>query len=1149
MAVTATDETRAHYQRPEVREIITRYAMPGDGADGAWRVLNGDFSWWYHNEGDIQRLLNVDDYDQIINKVRTLYQSLNVFWQPLRFGWRDRPDDSWPSSALSLGTLRDTIAYSLGVDIDRVGGDIEEPAIKAAVEAAAQFLVDDLKKNGIVKSTWAAFSGGGIYIHVHHGICRPAQDGPDVREEFFVLLTDRFNSYIQHISEEFFKIHPEHADKVKFDSLNNQKRVFKCILSIHKTKDYAVTPLNRDAIKIDFDRARLPLKPDMIEDAGRWYSTFDPAEREPLLKLLDNFKDEEKETRARERLESGIRSEPGDMFRSPVKTEVSDFPPCIKNIIGTPNTGEGKTRFAGVLSAYLFQAGWGEDEAWDLVRTVSDRNGLGGAEHIFDSCFGAICCPTCKTIQEDAAGYPHLGLKGLGACKQDEKCDTSPCDYGITFFMDEWCKRAQIERENAVRGAGEPARAISELILQDLTKAKGRKRRVNPITGEFEADPETGEDTIPELTLSPTKASAAILNHMPLRRSATDTAKDPAIWRCVGGIWHPDGEEVIEVLINSVAGDLSYERGRQETFKRIRGMADRVTFDSDPFLLPAQDGMVDLKTGEVSDYGPDAYVTFRYGAEVKGEADIRPSLWLLCSSLPDPRDVLTALDICGEAVIRRPSDSIIQLIGAGSNGKGMFERMISELVTDERISNITLSEAKASRFGPGEVLGKDLWILSEVEEVKQAINLLKKVATGERMDSDQKYGGRIRGKPHVLPILDCNNAIDFGDDSWGRKRRVIKLDWPFTFGYTPDTRLKDPHWEDKITSPMALAGLLQIIVARAPHLIESKRIYNRKKPEEMAEEYRRQQYSLHYFCEECLTTEKDDRLLIIGGEGERLTTTKLFEEYQEYCRLFHVPVPAGKGQVGKYIKEKFTISSVVSRENNVQVRYYPGLWIAKSATKAHADISLSYDSYNSYSKATAKLQEKDSKNSIRSLLATAATEEWPKEVIAEIERMFKFIESCENPQEISYENYLQKCCNTVAAVALGQQIAIPEKSAVAKGQSAVATTVAKPDPQVYLKMEIDYLRTEIDGKSEETPPTGGEETPTPTTAQALPEQIELKLRKAGRKDSTGRHGLAVSDLEPGELEFLHGMGWTDGTIEVSGVRVLWAPAKPTETGA
>jgi hypothetical protein len=587
-----------------------------------------------------------------------------------------------------------------------------------------------------------------------------------------------------------------------------------------------------------------------------------------------------------------------------------------------------------------------------------------------------------------------------------------------------------------------------KLQLLDLTKATGKIERVNPVTGEPEADPDTGETRIAKLTLSPTKASAAILNSMLLRRSATDTKNEPDIWRFEGGIWKPDGEEVIKNLINLVAGDLSYERGRQEIFKRLRGQAQRASFDSDPCILPAQDGVIDLRTGTVSDYRPEDHLTFKYGAEIEGESDILPALWLLCSSLPDPRDVLTALDICAEAVIRRPSDSIIQLIGPGANGKGMYERMISALVTDARITNITLQEAKASRFGPGAVLGKDLWILSEVEEVKQAINLLK-------------YGGRIQGKPHVLPILDCNNAIDFGDDSWGRKRRMIKLDWPFTFDYVPGTRLKDPHLEEKITSPDALAGLLKIIVARAPHLIESKRIYNRKRPEEMAEEYRRQQYSLHYFCEECLTTNEEDALSnpagwAYPGSTARLLTQGLYDEYLEYCQLFRVPVPAEKGQMGKYLREKFGISSISTREKNEQVRYYPGLWIAKSAKLAHAELHLSF---SSFTLASAKLQEKDSENSISSLLASAASGEWPKEVLDEIERMFCFIESCQDPQEICYDKFLQNAEAAEAAEAKGQQVAIPEKSAEAKGHSAVATAEATPEVST-IKAELQLAEDE-----------------------------------------------------------------------------------------
>lgn len=666
-----------------------------------------------------------------------------------------------------------------------------------------------------------------------------------------------------------------------------------------------------------------------------------------------------------------------------------------------------------------------------------------------------------RSITEDGAKIAIIEWSGNPALTESECCRAYASSEKLTCkllqnvrYVGERCEREFCEfprlRKTAMStSAEEGQRGHEGVTLQDLTRARGRKKRVNSETGEPELDPLTGDDTVPDLALSPTKASSAVLDHMLLRRSITDTKRDPDLWRYERGIWRPDGEEVIEVLINSVAGDLSYERVRQEIYKRIRGMVRRVAFDADPYLLPAQDGLVNLKTGEVSDYGPEAYVTFKYGAEAdKSEADIKPALWLLCSSLPDPRDVLTALDICAEAVIRRPSDSIIQLIGSGANGKGMYERMISVLVTDERITSITLAEAKASRFGPGAVLGKDLWVLSEVEEVRQAINLLKKVATGERMDSDLKYGGRIQGKPHVLPILDCNNAIDFGDDSWGRKRRVIKLDFPYTFDYVPGTRRKDPHLEQKITSPAALAGLLKIIVARAPHLIESKRIFNRKRPDEMAEEYRRQQYSLHYFCEECLTINEEEALgdQWPGSTPPRLTTSALYEEYQEYCRLFHVPVPAEKGQIGKYLKEKFGVSSVATREQNQGVRYYPGLWMAKSAKLARAEMFLSFGSNSSNTLATAQQQREDKENSISSLLATVATEDWPKEVLTEIERMYDFIESCEDPQQISLDDYLQNPVATVAPVAKGQQITISEKSAVAKDHSAVAEHVAKRNP-------------------------------------------------------------------------------------------------------
>jgi hypothetical protein len=376
----------------------------------------------------------------LIDTYRTLYQTLNVFDPGLRGVFRPK-EKITPENP--LGTPADTQAYTLGCDIDKGHGcNIEDFETKQAVDAAAQFLVADLKRNGIHDSVWVLFSGGGIYVHIHHGICQPGTI--EGRDEFLEMVTDCFNGYIAHISEEFFSIHPECKGKVKYDALNNSKRIFKCILSIHKSKPYAVTPLDRDAIRIDFERARVPLKPDMIEEARNWYSTYDPAERVPLLKLLDQFQIPKEERKKRSDKDS---KEP---FAFAVKIDCKDFPPCIKHIIDTTNTGGGKTRFSAVLSTFLFQAGWSEDEAWEVVKTVSERNGLDNAHHIFDSCFGRISCPSCKTIQNDEAGYPHLGLKGLGACKPDEKCDRWPGDYGLIHFLSRMVPKAKEQPDGEI---------------------------------------------------------------------------------------------------------------------------------------------------------------------------------------------------------------------------------------------------------------------------------------------------------------------------------------------------------------------------------------------------------------------------------------------------------------------------------------------------------------------------------------------------------------------------------------------------------------------------------------------------------------------------------------------------------------------------
>jgi hypothetical protein len=135
-------------------------------------------------------------------------------------------------------------------------------------------------------------------------------------------------------------------------------------------------------------------------------------------------------------------------------------------------------------------------------------------------------------------------------------------------------------------------RLAAGLTLEQLTKATGKMKQIDPDTG----DPvlEEGKPVlIAKRTLSPSKAAKVIGHLMSLRISAGDTKDNQKLWRCNGKIWASDGERQVKNLIDAAIGDLSYEKGLQETLRRIRGISDTVTFDSNPYLFPALDEVIE----------------------------------------------------------------------------------------------------------------------------------------------------------------------------------------------------------------------------------------------------------------------------------------------------------------------------------------------------------------------------------------------------------------------------------------------------------------------------------------------------------------------------------------------------------------------------
>jgi hypothetical protein len=214
----------------------------------------------------------------------------------------------------------------------------------------------------------------------------------------------------------------------------------------------------------------------------------------------------------------------------------------------------------------------------------------------------------------------------------------------------------------------------------------------------------------------------------------------------------------------------------------------------------------------------------------------------------------------------------------------------------------------------------------------------------------------------------------------------------------------DRHLEEKLTQPQILSAINKLMAARGPYLAKERKIYTRKRSGEMAEEYRRQQYSLNCYSEECLE----------ASPGAVLLVKDCYDEYLEYCKYFAVPTPAEKSPFGKYIKACFGVES----KSEDGKRVYRGLAINAKAHTVWAQEKSNYDiSYKSDDEMgidwkntaknrrntalyTAYLEEINNNGGVY----TADTGEYLKSVINEITRMFEWIDE-HNPEEITYENY------------------------------------------------------------------------------------------------------------------------------------------------
>ncbi len=897
---TATGETSTHYLRPEVMSIIQRLSTDGNNAS---RAGNGDFWAWYQKDVSGKRLYNLAnkaDYAHLVGRYRTLYWSLNYF-SPDVYNQVARNDDD------VLGTRVDTMGYTLGIDIDHCEGtDIHDSAVKQAVEECAKFFVKELTLY-LPKSVHACQSGGGIYIYLHHKIWENTfqvnQEAGHEKDLAVFVVLETYQSWLADKSDEFFKLHPEYVGKCKVDRLNYAKRIFKSLLSVHRKLPYAVIPLDIDNIVIDFEAAKLPLKPDVLAAAEKWYTSYD--EKNTFSPQLEPYVDDAISKFSRKNGDVKV-----DVSPEALK-DIEKFPPCLKNILKSTNMPIGKTRIIALLATFLGQAGWDEAEARGLFTKVAGQLNA-QTTNIFESWFCRMRCPRCSTINKPGNGFPGMNMGDIGICEPDDRCKKigSP----IYYIMPEQPKSAPTGTldvldaaqalygvcDGAVKKDGEGFNKFDSAYVTNILDKKEPtpkqlmklyimlkkyQKQLTKLGFPYEQIivPEVadamkyfeGERFVPKFLADEILDTHHILTMEDNRN----------MYIYVDGVYRPHAENEIERIAQSQLDTYATSRRIAEVvhYIMIATFTPREKINATEGYINFSNGLYNIKTRKLEPHNPELLTTIQFPVRYDPAARCPRISTFLCEVLR-PEDIALILQFIGYMLtIDYTIQKVFMLTGDGMNGKGTLFRLIDRILGDQ-VSHENLQQLCTEKFSTANLFGKVANIFSDLPTKPIEDDAIFKGLSGnDKMHAERKFEHSFDFRSFAKMLFGANNLPKLPNAGFSVFRRWILI--YFLNKFVGKNENKD--LDSQLQTEEEISGLVNLMIEALHWLLETKTYYYSKNIEEVGEEYLRKSNSVESFAKECIVpTSAGMSKLAVFHEYERWAQRhgiKKVLAYNKFC--------------------------------------------------------------------------------------------------------------------------------------------------------------------------------------------------------------------------------------------------------------------------
>ena len=282
------------------------------------------------------------------------------------------------------------------------------------------------------------------------------------------------------------------------------------------------------------------------------------------------------------------------------------------------------------------------------------------------------------------------------------------------------------------------------------------------------------------------------------------------------GVWSDLPDEAVNAIIIAalescpeIAGDYSFTFV-SHTASLMKAYLQVHEWNETPGLVPLQDGVLKLATGELLPHAPGYRLLWCLPYAWKDRAiGCQPIQDWMLAAMKGDRALVEVLRAYLKAIVTGRVDlqRYLECIGPGGTGKGSYMRLAMALVGVENTAVTTLDQLEKNRFETSSIYGKRLLLITDSERYGGEVSTLKAITGQDPVRFERKNVQQC--KPYIptcMVIVGANEAIQSGDYTSGLERRRLTV--PFIHQVKPEDR-RDLDGEFKPYLPGLLAWVLE----------------------------------------------------------------------------------------------------------------------------------------------------------------------------------------------------------------------------------------------------------------------------------------------------------------------------------------------------